>query len=261
MNTSSAAIRQAVSHLLPTLTVEILEQVDSSNSELMRRARSGLREPVLLVARRQSAGRGRLGRTWHSETDSETHNLTFSLGLPLAPRDWSGLSLAVGLAVAESLHPALRLKWPNDIYLDGRKLAGILIETASMGELRYAIIGIGMNITLPPALSTLSAQELPTAPAALVELLPTVDAAQALLRITPPLVASVLCFETQGFAPLRAAFQARDVLYDREVVCSDGTSGVARGVDALGALLIQTTQGVHKLTSAEVSIRPSTPAD
>ena len=261
MNTSSAAIRQAVSHLLPTFTVEILEQVDSSNSELMRRARAGMREPVLLVARKQSAGRGRLGRTWHSEADAGADNLTFSLGLPLAPRDWSGLSLAVGLAVAKSLHPALRLKWPNDIYFDGRKLAGILIETASMGELRYAIIGIGLNITLPPTLATLLAQERTTAPAALVELLPGVDAAQALLRITPPLLATVLRFETQGFAALRPAFHARDALYGREVVCSDGTSGVARGVDALGALLVQTTEGVHKLTSAEVSIRPFTPAD
>lgn len=254
MNTSSATIRQAVSHLLPTFSVEILEQVDSSNSELMRRTRAGWREPVLLVARRQSAGRGRLGRTWHSETGGDADNLTFSLGLPLAPRDWSGLSLAVGLAVAESLHPALQLKWPNDIYLDGRKLAGILIETASMGDLRYAIIGIGLNITLPPA------QGLATAPAALVELLPAMDAAQVLLRIVPALVATVLRFETQGFAPLRPAFHARDALYGREVVCSDGTSGVARGVDALGALLLQTTEGVHKLTSAEVSIRPATPA-
>lgn len=257
MNTSSATIRQAVSHLLPTFSVEILEQVDSSNSELMRRTRAGWREPVLLVARRQSAGRGRLGRPWYSETGGDADNLTFSLGLPLVPRDWSGLSLAVGLAVAESLHPALQLKWPNDIYLDGRKLAGILIETASMGDLRYAIIGIGLNISLPP---TRLAQGLTIAPAALVELLPGVDAAQVLLRITPPLLASVLRFETQGFAPLRPAFHARDALYGREVVCSDGTSGVARGVDALGALLLQTTEGVHKLTSAEVSIRPATPA-
>lgn len=251
MNTSSAAIQQAVSHLLPTFTMEVLEQVDSSNSELMRRTRAGLREPVLLVARRQNAGRGRLGRTWHSEADAGTDNLTFSLGLPLAPRDWSGLSLAVGLAVAESLHPALRLKWPNDIYLDDRKLAGILIETASMGDLRYAIIGIGLNISLPPV------QGLTMAPAALVELLPGVDAAQALLRIVPPLVATVLRFETQGFAALRPAFHARDALYGREVVCSDGTSGVARGVDALGALLLQTTEGVHRLTSTEVSVRTS----
>jgi hypothetical protein len=86
------AIWLAAEPLLPGLTVEILPEIDSSNSELMRRCRSGQAEPVLLVAQRQSAGRGRLGRSWHSPPGS---SLTFSFGLPLAPADWAGLSLAV----------------------------------------------------------------------------------------------------------------------------------------------------------------------
>ncbi|MGZ7242464.1 biotin--[acetyl-CoA-carboxylase] ligase, partial [Streptococcus pyogenes] len=76
-------------------------EVDSTNSELMRRARAGHVDPVLLVAEQQSAGRGRMGRSWASRAGD---SLTFSLGLPLQPADWSGLSLAVGVAVAESLH-------------------------------------------------------------------------------------------------------------------------------------------------------------
>ena len=86
--------------LLPGFTVEVVPEVDSTNSELMRRARAGRTEPVLLVAERQSAGRGRLGRSWNSK---QGDSLMFSLGLPLAPADWSGLSLAVGVSLAESL--------------------------------------------------------------------------------------------------------------------------------------------------------------
>ena len=251
---SAEAIWEAVAPLLPGFTVEILPEIDSTNSELMRRARAGQIEPILLVAERQTAGRGRLGRDWQSDTDAGLATLTFSLGLPLRPADWSGLSLAVGLAVVQSLHPALRLKWPNDVWLEERKLAGILIETTSVGELRYAVIGIGINL-LPRA-----ADGLRTPPAALAEVLSGADAPSTLEAIVLPLVRAVLDFELSGFGDLRAAFHARDLLYGREVVCTDGTTGMARGVDASGALLLHTASGLQKISSAEVSVRPAPPA-
>ena len=178
-------IWQSCVPLLPTLTVEVLKEVDSTNSELMRRARAGQTDPVLLVAESQTAGRGRLGRQWHAQAGDA---LTFSLGLMLHPADWSGLSLAVGLSVVESLDPqgalGLGLKWPNDIWVCQQdtsqqilgtlpkpasntwsKLAGILIETAvpsmpmpktsqhqvtnSQTEQRYCVIGVGINIGKP----------------------------------------------------------------------------------------------------------------
>ena len=181
-------IWQSCVPLLPTLTVEVLKEVDSTNSELMRRARAGQTDPVLLIAESQTAGRGRLGRQWHAQAGDA---LTFSLGLMLHPADWSGLSLAVGLSVVENLDPqgALRLglKWPNDIWVRQQdtnqqmfgtlpkpasntwcKLAGILIETAvpsmpmpktsqhqvtnSQTEQRYCVIGVGINIGKPRAL-------------------------------------------------------------------------------------------------------------
>ena len=177
-------------------------------------------------------------------------SLTFSLGLALAPIDWSGLSLAVGLAVAHSLHPGVQLKWPNDLWFDGRKLGGILIETVAVGEARYAVIGIGINIERPIA------QDLRTPPAALRELLPDVDAAQALGLIALPLVQAVLRFAHEGFGPLRSAYHARDLLYGQALVCTDGTVGEGRGVDASGALLLHTASGLQKISSAEVSVRP-----
>jgi len=248
---SVGAIRQAVAPSLPDFTVEILPEVDSTNSELMRRARSGSMDSVLLVAKRQTAGRGRLGRGWASADDA---SLTFSLGLGLAPPDWSGLSLAVGVALAESLHPAVRLKWPNDLWLDDRKLGGILIETASFGERearRYAVVGAGINLAAP------SAMGLSTAPAWLRELLPGIDAGQALLRIAAPLVQAVMAFELTGFAAFQARFDARDALRDRAVTLSDGTRGTAHGTSETGALLVHTAGGMRTVTSAEVSVRPA----
>ncbi len=269
------ALWHAAEPLLPGFSVEILPELGSTNTELMRRARLGRADPVLLVAERQTAGRGRLGRSWSSHggalhdgagtqagleagpapaAAAQTGaSLTFSLGLALSPADWSGLSLAVGLAVAHSLHTGIQLKWPNDLWLEGRKLGGILIETVAVGEVRYAVIGIGINIERPVA------QELRTPPAALRELLPEVDAAQALGLIGLPLVQAVLRFAAEGFGPLRSAYHARDLLYGQALVCTDGTVGQGRGVDASGALLLQTATGLQKISSAEVSVRPHSP--
>jgi BirA family biotin operon repressor/biotin-[acetyl-CoA-carboxylase] ligase len=252
MNWPAEAIWQAVAPLLPGFTVEVLPQLDSTNSELMRRARTGLADPVLLVAEQQTAGRGRLGRGWQS---SAGDSLTFSLGLPLAPVDWSGLSLAIGASVAGSLHPDIVLKWPNDLWLADRKLGGILIETASFGDgakgARYAVIGIGLNIAPRPA------TDLSTPPAALRELLPDVDAAAVLERVARPLVRDVQLFEREGFAAFQQRFAQRDALRGRAVQLSDGTAGTAQGVGADGSLLVHTAAGPQAISSSEVSVRPA----
>ncbi|MDB5751637.1 MAG: birA [Ramlibacter sp.] len=247
------AIWQQVEPLLPGFTVEVLPELDSTNSELMRRVRAGRTDPVLLVAERQTAGRGRLGRNWHGEAGA---SLTFSLGLSLAGADWSGLSLAVGASIAESLDPAVQLKWPNDLWLRDRKLGGILIETASFGEGsagggRYAVVGVGLNIAPRPA------QGLSTPPAAVAELDPDADAGSTLLRLAGPLVLALQAFEQFGFAPFQARFQARDALRDRPVTLSDGTTGTAHGVTEVGSLLVHTAAGMQAISSSEVSVRPA----
>ncbi len=265
------AIWEAVSPLLPGFTVEVLPTIDSTNTELMRRARAGRCEPTLLVAEQQTAGRGRLGRAWQSDAGA---SLMMSLGLPLAPRDWSGLSLAVGVSVAESLQPVLPalevarigLKWPNDLWLGGaggeRKLGGILVETASFvtpqaaaaaraASARYVVVGIGINV-LPR-----SAEGLSMPPGNLQDVEPGLDAPTALLRIAAPLVAMLQSFEAYGFAPMQARFARRDVLQGRAVTLSDGQAGTAHGVAEYGALLVQTAQGMQAITSAEISVRPA----
>jgi BirA family transcriptional regulator, biotin operon repressor / biotin---[acetyl-CoA-carboxylase] ligase len=252
---NAESIWETVSALLPQFSIEILPQVDSTNSELMRRARAGQVEPVLLVAEHQSAGRGRMGRTWVSSPDAAAHqgaagSLTFSLGIALAPQDWSGLSLAVGLSLAQSLHPDVHIKWPNDLWWKDHKVGGILTETASIGEQRYAVIGVGLNIQKP------AGDGWRTPPAGLQDFLPGVQTPDVLAQVIPPLVKCLLQFENQGFAPLHSAYASRDVLLDQVVEVSDGSQGIARGVDAKGALLVHTEAGLKKITSAEVSVRP-----
>lgn len=273
------AIWQAVVPHLPGFTVEVLPQVDSTNSELMRRCRAAsladlaagrtaAPEAILLVAEHQNAGRGRLGRQWQSQAGA---SLTFSLGLPLQPANWSGLSLAVGVSLAESLEPAngkpptLQLKWPNDLWLGQCKLGGILVETASWGDQRYVVIGVGLNVTPPEqdfsAASSSPAGDAqtlpPMAPTSLQALWPGVNAPWALQAVAAPLVQAVLDFERDGFAPFRARFAARDALAGRLVKLSDGTKGTACGVGTHGALSVQTQNGLQDISSLEVSVRPA----
>lgn len=243
----------------PDIHIECLPEIDSTNSELGRRARQGQCDAVLLVAARQTAGRGRLGKAWLTPDEGA---LTFSMGLPLTPPDWSGLSLAVGLALADALDPGgqmgLGLKWPNDLWHWPRpgapaKLGGILIETLmppgpSTG--RYGIVGVGINCRTPHidtggiAPRGLDHWGEPPLPGTL------------LARLAPALLRLLTDFETTGPAPWLARFAERDLLRNQRVQTSQGVRGIGRGVDGQGALLLQTDQGLVRVESAEVSVRP-----
>lgn len=266
------ALWQQLEPLLPGLTVEVVAQIGSTSTELLERARRTPADaliPALLVAEQQTAGRGRQGKAWHTGIGDA---LTFSLALPLALRDWSGLSLAVGLALAEALDPTspaaprLGLKWPNDLLLRddgsaaapiGRKLGGILIETVQVGAQRLAVIGIGLNIRpLPP-------EALPAAlawgRAAVQEVWPDADAPAVLAQVLPPLVQALQRFERDGFAPLQAGFARRDLLAGRAVTTTLPAlpQGVADGVDASGTLWLRTPDGQRQaVVSGDVSLRP-----
>jgi BirA family biotin operon repressor/biotin-[acetyl-CoA-carboxylase] ligase len=257
--------------LLPGLSIEVVQTLDSTNNELTDRLRNAGRvqqdrrggrigdlSPQMLVAIHQTAGRGRLGRRWHAAPGS---SLTFSLALPLQREDWSGLSLAVGLAVAEALDPQggrIGLKWPNDLILSegagaepGRKLGGILIESVPVGAQRAAVIGIGVNV-LPQPVS-----EADYGAAALAEIWPEATPQDTLARIGEPLARTLLAFERDGFAPLQEAYARRDVLRGHPVRTTDAEmpDGVAAGVDADGALKVAADGRTRRIVSGEVSVR------
>ncbi|MFM2065098.1 MAG: hypothetical protein RLZZ584_7 [Pseudomonadota bacterium] len=268
--------------LVEGLSIELLPEAGSTNADALARLRSGDAGPGLIVAERQTAGRGRLGRPWWSAPGA---SLTFSLALPLAPADWGGLSLAVGLAVAEALDPLrdgqaprIGLKWPNDLWLlDGeRKLAGILIETAALpaglpapvvwpgqaasAGARHTVIGIGVNIAARPDAATGDRRTFGSGYAGLQEIDTALDAPAALARLLPGLLHTLRRFEQQGWAPLRPAYARRDLLAGRTVQAGD-LRGRAAGVDAQGALLLDVAAPgeparLQPVLAGDVSVRP-----
>ena len=252
------ALWQQLEPLLPGLSVEVLPEVGSTNTLLVERARAD-RAPCLLVAEAQTAGRGRLGRAWVSAPGA---SLTFSLALPLAPRSWSGLSLAVGLAVADALDPVsdsppkIGLKWPNDLWLAGRKLGGILIETVVHGSERIVVAGIGLNLRRQAIEGTASLDEIEAA----------AEAPAVLARIALPLVRALLDFQAHGFEAVAAAYGRRDVLRGHVVhttaagEAAGAGVGTAEGVDGDGALCVRNVAGeLHRVVSGEVSVRLASP--
>jgi len=296
--------------LLPGISVEVQARAESTNTRLLERARahsgnpdspvtrpgeldeasrdertphgrrSGDISPCLLVAEEQTRGRGRLGRDWVSSAGA---SLTFSLSMPLAPQQWGGLSLAVGLAVAEALDPQplgapssapmlrIALKWPNDLWLldgpgRGRKLGGVLIETVSVGNSRMCVVGVGLNVTPQPAVTSTSAgfsasisatEGMAHGYACLQEIDAQASAPRTLALVARPMVLALQRFERDGFAPQVAAYAQRDLLRGQRVTTTmpDALDGVAEGVDELGALCVRTGDGLHRVVSGEVSVR------
>jgi BirA family biotin operon repressor/biotin-[acetyl-CoA-carboxylase] ligase len=286
------ALWQQLEPLLPGLSVEVVARTASTNTALLERARVarepaddnafvqvrrsvesaafGRRaadvQPCLLVAEHQTAGRGRLGRSWKSAPGA---SLTFSLALPMRMADWSGLSLAVGVAIADALEPdalpgrpRIGLKWPNDLWLMdgpvpvlGHKLGGVLIETVAAGSQRLAVVGIGLNV-LP-----VDQPEGTTEFGCLQEFDPLASAPAMLERIALPLVRGLKQFEREGFAAFAARFAARDLLVGQPIrtTLPEVPEGVAQGVTAEGALLVQTDAGIRQISSGEVSVRLKPP--
>jgi BirA family biotin operon repressor/biotin-[acetyl-CoA-carboxylase] ligase len=279
------ALWEQLTPQLPGLSVEVVARIASTNSALLERARIvtppgdegdlaqvrrsvessafGRRaadlQPCLLVAEHQTHGRGRQGRLWQAAPGA---SLTFSLALPLSPRDWSGLSLAVGVSLAEALDPCegaaprLMVKWPNDLWLmdgdSGRKLGGILIETVAAGSRRLAVIGVGINV-LP-----MSPGDAATGFACVQEIDPEATAPQVLARVAKPLVEGLRRFERDGFGAFAEAFARRDLLRGRRVRTThpDVPEGCAEGLGEDGALLVRTPDGaLCPITGGEVSVR------
>lgn len=275
----SEALWRQLLPLLPGLSVEVRASVASTNATLLERTRGepgdgrahGRREadhqPCLLVAERQTAGRGRQGKGWQSAPGA---SLTVSLALSLSPaHGWSGLSLAVGCALADALDPPadtpprLLLKWPNDLWLrddtaagGGRKLGGILIETAPVQGGRVVVIGIGLNIH--PAAAT-DGDQLASGLGCVDELDPAATPPTVLARVAQPLVLALRDFEARGFASVASRFARRDLLAGRPLRTLGAVvlEGTGAGVDAQGLLQLRAADGqLHAVGSGEVSVRP-----
>lgn len=255
---SADLIRQHLGERAAGFDLRLIPECPSTNSLLMDSPATELALPVV-VAERQTAGRGRRGRSWLAWPGA---SLTFSLAWRFPPGSAApaGLSLVAGLALAVALeklgYADVQLKWPNDVLLEGRKVAGILVELQSgRGRPPAAVIGIGVNVALPPGVS------IPDQPA--VTSLAEAGAAppdrhRVLAAILAELQDFLDLYAAAGFGALRGAWMQRNrhaglpvrILGDGEAV-----EGVCLGVDDDGALLLGGEGGPRRILSGEVSLR------
>ena len=234
-----------------------LASIDSTNSELMRRAACAEIDGVVLLAETQTAGRGRRGRSWASPFG---RNLAMSLGIcirrPLA--EIGALSLAVGVAVARTLTAAgvrdVALKWPNDVLAGGRKLCGILIELPSGAEPPRAVIGIGVNMGGMQAVAQVVNQHV----ADVAEHVPEASRNALAAALLNAVFAICRRFEAHGFAAIKSDYDALHRFHGERVRLLAGTEafvGMVAGVDVDGALRLRGPDGERAFNGGEVSLR------
>lgn len=230
----------------------VLDRVDSTNAEALRRA-PGLSAPLWILARSQTAGRGRRGRVWIDPPGNFAATLAVRLPDPparLALRSFvAALALHEALAGLTGLGPALALKWPNDLLLNGGKLSGILLETAGQGVLA---VGIGVNLRAAPPADPEAAHP----PVALRSETGFDIAPEALLaRLAPAYAHWEAQLQSWGFAPLRAAFLARAARLGETITArtrAETATGIFEGIDETGALVLATAGGRRTISAADV---------
>ena len=245
----------------PSIRLDILDHCDSTNTRLA--ARSVEPSGAALVCEHQSAGRGRRGRAWNSALGG---SLTFSLlwRFKAAPAALTGLPLAVAAVLAQELerqgYGGIALKWPNDLLHQGRKLGGILVETAGTGVSGHiaCIIGVGLNVRLAPQLA--GAIGRPVADLAGIAAQGTRPDRTALLAgLLEALATALPLYQSQGLAAFRQAWLDRHAHQGRPVrlTLDDKllVEGEAQGIAEDGALLVRTANGVQRVVSGEVSLR------
>lgn len=247
-------------------TLDVLDTVDSTNSELLRRSTSA-RGINVLFAERQTGGRGRHGRAWASPPG---RNLYLSLARCFSGdlARLGGLSLAVGIATAEALHAlgadTVLVKWPNDLVVDAGaalcKLGGVLIEGGLQdGQLR-TVIGLGLNVRMPTTAADAIDQPWTDLHALLGAALPSRNAIAA--AVLTALTEAIDRFDTEGLAPFLPRFDALDALRDADITAHIGTAmhaGIAAGLADDGALRLRTEAGETLLRAGEVSVRKRAP--
>jgi len=241
------------------VTIKIIDETGSTNADLLG-SLTALTGPTLLIARSQTAGRGRAGRHWLSAPGkSLTFSLAWKFNLPV--QALVGLPLAVGVAIVEALamfNVEARLKWPNDVLHEGRKLAGILIESATAGRVphdaSWAVIGIGINMALSDSMSAEIGR-----PVANIPWLAELDQDMLMATLISGLAESLVQFEHEGLDAFTQRWNALHAYAERAVVILDNgkvlQDGIAVGVDSIGRFLIDTTAGRIAVMAGDVSLR------
>lgn len=238
--------------------LEVLLNTDSTNSYLLDKASDHMGKRYAVLAEKQESGRGRRGRTWVSPFGKNIYlSMLWSFNGGIGSLE--GLSLVIAIAVERALAELgvddAKLKWPNDVYLNNKKLAGILLEVS--GEYSghcQVVIGIGLNIKL----SEYDAESIDQPWAQLSEHLGGVDRNTIAATMITHLIKAVEQFDKQGFDPFKDYWMQRDAFMNQEVnliLPHKIRSGVAKGINSKGEFLLQTDLGLETINAGELSLR------
>lgn len=253
---------QLISSFKDVLQIEAVAETGSTNADLLARVGT-LGGPVVLIAERQTAGRGRAGRAWHAAPGA---TLTFSLAWSFAkgPAQLLGLPLAVGVGLAEALagmDVPVQLKWPNDVLKGGNKLAGILVETARAPAglapaATWAVIGVGLNLQMPDSLEQRIGHQVAAAP-----WLAQMPREQLMAVLLGHLAAALRQFDNEGFAAFQSRWNTFYAYREQWVEMREAGQlvhqGRSLGVDELGRLLLETAAGRIAVMAGDISLRPA----
>jgi BirA family biotin operon repressor/biotin-[acetyl-CoA-carboxylase] ligase len=246
-----------ISAIAPSWPVTVLDSVDSTNAEALRAIGQGGQAPFLVLAERQVSGRGRRGRKWVSPF---AENLYYSLVLRIdgGMRQLEGLSLVVGLAVLQVLRnfgvPGAGLKWPNDVLVGNKKIAGILLElVGDPADVCHVVLGIGVNVNMQVA------DEVDQQWTSIrLESGRSSDRNALVVELSKQLSAYIQRHQVDGFSALQSEWEANHLWQDRSVSLIAGSNhvdGVVLGIDSQGALRLKVS-GVEKVFSGgELSLR------
>ncbi|MEZ1323254.1 bifunctional biotin--[acetyl-CoA-carboxylase] ligase/biotin operon repressor BirA [Pseudomonas fluorescens] len=246
-----------ISAIAPSWPVTVLDSVDSTNAEALRAIGQGGQAPFLVLAERQVSGRGRRGRKWVSPF---AENLYYSLVLRIdgGMRQLEGLSLVVGLAVLQALRnfgvPGAGLKWPNDVLVGNKKIAGILLElVGDPADVCHVVLGIGVNVNMQVA------DEVDQQWTSIrLESGRSSDRNALVVELSKQLSAYIQRHQVDGFSALQSEWEANHLWQDRSVSLIAGSNhvdGVVLGIDSQGALRLKVS-GVEKVFSGgELSLR------
>ncbi|WP_449546109.1 bifunctional biotin--[acetyl-CoA-carboxylase] ligase/biotin operon repressor BirA [Lelliottia amnigena] len=237
--------------------VTVLPVIDSTNQYLLERINE-LNSGDSCVAEYQQAGRGRRGRKWFSPFGANLY-LSMFWRLEQGPAAAIGLSLVIGIMIAEVLHDLgadkVRVKWPNDLYLNDRKLAGILVEmTGKTGDAAQIVIGAGLNMIMRNVQTDVVNQGWITLQEAGV----TIDRNTLAVRLIKELREALTLFEQEGLSPFLGRWEKLDNFIHRPVKLIIGDKeifGTSRGINAQGALLLEQEGIVKPWVGGEISLR------
>ena len=236
------------------VVLEVFDTISSTNDYLLRKEKNKNKDIKICIAEEQTKGRGRRGKSWISP---KFKNIYFSLNSYLKKEDLSGLSIAVALSVSEVLtkiNVMSLIKWPNDLLVGNKKICGILVETAKVGELTKVVIGIGINVNME--YSELIDQEWTSIK---LEKKQSVDRNSIITEMINQLCITLNKFEQEEFDYFLKKFTSLDLLKDKEFTLKDkpNETFIGKGIDNKGLLIAQNLkdQRIVKFSSGEVSLK------